>query len=305
MKRILIPILCTLSLFAAGCDSVGSEGIDEHFEASALYDVNMEESGLVMTQYQIPDDADLSESVRLLLQRMIDGKNGDRMQAAIPSQVSKVTFTAGAQTVTVDFDSSFNDVSRLRQLLCEAAVVRTLCRLDDVYAVSFAVDGMPLTDLRGNPIGVLTPDSFAGRGFTPDGKERGEFHLFFASADGQSLVERVQNVTYCPDVSPERAVVENLIAGPKSSDAFATIDPATAVEDVMTRNGVCYISLSRDFLNKTTNVSDKVVIYSLVNSLTSLGNVNKVRITVDGGSAARFGEYDLSQLFERSLEMTE
>ena len=99
--------------------------------------------------------------------------------------------------------------------------------------------------------------------------------------------------------------MESLIAGPKSTDAFATIDPATSVLDVTTRSGICYVSLSKDFLNKTTNVSDEVLIYSLVDSLTELGNVNKVQILIDGKSDAGLGEYDLSGLFERSLDMIE
>ena len=100
-------------------------------------------------------------------------------------------------------------------------------------------------------------------------------------------------------------VVESIIAGPKSSEVFATVNPSTVINDVMTDNGICYVSLNRDFLNKTTNVSDEVLIYSLVNSLTQLGNVNKVQILIDGRSDARLGEYDLSKLFERNLEMIE
>ncbi len=296
--------------FAAAALLCGCKANEEGVKSSSyvtIYDINADNTGLCAAESAISAESeDVSESVRLLLQRMIEGPAGDRVNAAIPVEVSEVTFTVGAQTVAVNFDGAFNDVPKLRMLLCEAAVVRTLCRLEDVYAVSFMVDKTPITDLRGNPIGVLTPDSFTGiDGLTPDGKERADLHLYFACANGQSLVERVESVSYSADTSPDRVVVESLIAGPGSTDVFATIDPATTVLDVTTKGGICYVSLSRDFLNKTTNVSDEVLLYSLVDSLTELGNVNKVQILIDAKEDAKLGEYDLSKLYERNLEMIE
>ncbi len=297
-----ISLFLSLSFLLGACAAPAKETVSGGLY---VYDLSSDMVSIAPAQYDFETSGeDISECVRQLLQRMIDGPAKNRVNAAIPEEITDVTFWIGAQTVTVDLDSSFNDVSQFRRLLCEAAVVRTLCQLEDVYAVSFAVDGAPITDLRGNPIGVLTPDSFTGlTGSTLEGYERSELHLFFATEDGKSLAERVETVQYTADISPERIIVESLIAGPKSSDAFATINPQAAVDDVTTRNGICYVSLNREFLNKTTNVSDEVLIYSLVDSLTSLGNVNKVQIIVDGRNDASLGEYDLSKLYERNLEM--
>ena len=306
MRRLISCIL----LFTFMLTLVSCASREEESKSSAgvfVYDIEEGGSGIKANEYALAaSEEDISECVRELLQRMIDGPDGDRTGAAIPAEVSTITFTTGAQTVGVNFDSAFNDVPQLRRLLCEAAVVRTLCQIPDVYAVSFAVEKMPLTDLRGNPIGVLTPDSFTDiDGSTLEGYERSELHLFFADETGKHLVERSETVTYSAETAPDRVVVESIIAGPKSSEVFATVNPSTVINDVMTDNGICYVSLNRDFLNKTTNVSDEVLIYSLVNSLTQLGNVNKVQILIDGRSDARLGEYDLSKLFERNLEMIE
>ena len=45
------------------------------------------------------------------------------------------------------------------------------------------------------------------------------------------------------------------------------------------------------------------MIYSIVNSLTELGNINKVQILIDGEMNIHLGEYDLSTPFERDLDM--
>ena len=45
------------------------------------------------------------------------------------------------------------------------------------------------------------------------------------------------------------------------------------------------------------------MIYSIVNSLTDLTYINKVQILIDGDMNISLGEYDLSRMYERNLEM--
>ena len=46
------------------------------------------------------------------------------------------------------------------------------------------------------------------------------------------------------------------------------------------------------------------MVYSIVNSLTDLTNINKVQILIDGDINVSLGEFDLSKMYERNLEMT-
>jgi len=274
-------------------------------DAFYVYDLSADMTHIEPCVYEpVSDLTDVSESVGMLLQRLIDGPSGGRLRSAIPNEITSVTYIIGSQTVGVNFDGSYDDIPQDRKLLCEAAVVRTLCSLDSVYAVSFSVEGQPLCDSQGIPVGLLTPDSFVENdGAMINAYERAELHLFFADESGQKLVEKAETVTYNSNISMDRLVVENIIQGPRSTDAFATINPATVVNSVTTRDGVCYVNLSKDYLNKITNVTDKVMLYSIVNSLTRLGNINKVQILIDGETNARLGEIELSKLFERNLEM--
>ncbi len=269
-----------------------------------VFDLSSDMKYIEPTKYSIPENMDLSGQVGDLLQRLIDGPGKNRERSAIPQEISSVTYITGHQIVNVDFDGSFNEVSQMRRVLCEAAVVKTLCQLDGVYAVSFSVDSDPLCDSKNIPVGLLTPDSFVeNEGAMINAYERANLTLYYADESGQNLVEKTENITYNGNISMDRLVVDKVIAGPHSTDAFATIDPATTVISVTTQDGVCYVNLSRDFLNKTSNVSDEVMVYSLVNSLTELGNVNKVQILIDGSKDEKLGAYDFSSQFERDLEL--
>ncbi len=299
ITAMLLPLLC-----ACGAYNGTAEQTDK--DAVVVYDMSNDMSHIEPSEYSLYPDNDVSECVGELLQRLIDGPSGGRNRSVIPDEITSVTYVIGSQTVGVNFNSAYNDIPQERKILCEAAIVRTLCQLDDVYAVSFSVENVPLCDSQNIPIGLLTPDSFVENdGSMINAYERAELHLFFADESGQKLVEKVETVTYNSNISMDRLVVDNIIQGPKSTDAFATINPATVVNSVTTRDGVCYVNLSPDFLNKITNVSDRVMIYSIVNSLTRLDNINKVQILIDGDMNARLGEIRLSTLFERNLDMNE
>ncbi len=270
-----------------------------------VYDLSADSDRLEPSAYE-PAGEETSDRVGELLGRLKDGPDGNGSRSAIPNEITDVSFKSVADSVIVDLGSAFAETDIMRRLLCEAAVVKTLCQLDGVQSVSFTVDGAPLCDHLGEPVGSLTPESF----FDEDGtsvltQEKVELHLFFASADGQKLIEKTETVGYDVNTPMDRLVVENIISGPKSSDVFATVNPSTKINSVTTLDGTCYVNLSKDFLNKKTNVSSSVMIYSIVNSLAPVENINKVRILIDGDAGVELGEYSLSGPFERNLEITE
>ncbi|MCR5688164.1 MAG: GerMN domain-containing protein [Lachnospiraceae bacterium] len=296
MNRKIIAVMILSAIMLTACSK--SEVPEDAGYNTTVYDLDPSLKDLEPCGYRMKEAEDLSDSVGELLQRIIDGPDGNRIRSAIPSEITSVTYRVGTNTVAVDLGSAFAELPTMRRLLCEAAVVKTLCRLDGVYAVSFSADGVPACDSSGTPIGPMTADSFVGT----DG-ERAELHLFFASADGQSLIEKEETVMRSIDTPMDLLVVENVISGPRSSDVYATVNPSTKINSVETSDGICYVNLSRDFLNKKTNVSDGVMIYSIVNSLYSLENVNRVRIIIDGDGSSSLGEYDLSGTFERNLDI--
>ncbi|MBO4903601.1 MAG: GerMN domain-containing protein [Lachnospiraceae bacterium] len=302
-----LHIIIVISMFISAMLLVSckEDAGDDAGDIVTVYDLSRDMSHIEPSDYKMTTQTD-TDHIKELLQRVIDGPKGNRIRSAVPEEVTAVTYIVGPQTVMVNFDSSYNGIQQMRRILCEAAIVRTLCQLDNVYAVSFSVEGVPLFDSQNVPIGLLTPDSFVeNEGNMINMYERADLRLYFASEDGQSLVEKVETITYNGNISTDRLVVDNIVLGPRGTDAFATVNPATIVNSVTTQDGVCYVNLSEDFLNKITNVTDKVMIYSIVNSLTELGNINKVQILIDGEMDVKLGEYDLSTLFERDLDMVD
>ena len=67
----------------------------------------------------------------------------------------------------------------------------------------------------------------------------------------------------------------------------------------MTKDGICYVNLDESFLTVVNNVSTDVAVYSIVNSLVELSNINKVQILINGEVAESFQ----TTTFERNLDI--
>lgn len=225
---------------------------------------------------------------------------GKRGGTGSSENITSVTYNPDNKLANVDLDPCVNELDSYGKILCLSEITEDLCERDDVEQVIFTVDHLPLSDSRGNLYGILSKDSFVeNEGALINAYERAELHLYFASEDGKSLVETRESLVYSSNISTDRLVVEKIISGPLSSGAFPTVNPSTGVNVVTTLDGVCYVDLDRQFLNRTTNVTDEVMIYSLVNSLTALTGINKVQILIDGSSDDPL----VSSLYERNLEL--
>ncbi len=217
------------------------------------------------------------------------------------------SWVLGDGILTIDFSGEYSDQDRIREILVRASAVNTLCQIDGVTAVIFTIDGEPLTGGDGKIVGSMTADQFIyNAGNEIKNYEKVQLHLYFANAEGNKLVDTYRVVVYNSNIAMERLVVEQVLKGPNSDEVFPTLNGDTKVLSVTTRDGVCYVNLDDSFLTDPHNVTAQVAIYSLVNSLTELGSVRRVQISIDGSTNDTFKDsIKLSTVFERNPGIVE
>ena len=171
------------------------------------------------------------------------------------------------------------------------------------------VNGESLTDLSGNAIGAMTADMFVNNAGTQVEKVESKvtLRLYFANETGDGLVAVNRELTHNADLSNvpmEKLVVEQLISGPASDETFPTVSPDTKLVNITVKDGVCYLTFDSAMLTAVDNVTTDVTIYSIVNSLVELSNINKVQISIDGNKDGKFRDkYEASTIFERNLSL--
>ena len=129
--------------------------------------------------------------------------------------------------------------------------------------------------------------------------------LYFTDANGTLLYPEKRSVMHNVNTSVERVIIEELISGPEQPGLMPTLNSDIKILNVSVNENVCYVNFDAAFLNNSLEVKDYIPIYSIVNSLSELSNVNRVQITVNGSQEVTFREtISLNTLFERNLDYT-
>lgn len=101
-------------------------------------------------------------------------------------------------------------------------------------------------------------------------------------------------------------MIEHLISGPKGGKAQGTLPKETKLINVAVVDGSCYVNLDENFKNQNYEIQEPVVIYSIVNSLASLGNIDRVQISVNGDTSGKYrDDYELSQMYRPDYSFVE
>ena len=301
-QSVLYIIIIVMTILMVGCGNKEKDGTP--IDISYL---NKNETKLV-TETHYLKGTDTKEKIVEVLTLLCSVPETKELKATLSSGINIINYSYDAGQVTVSLGEKYKQLSKTTEVLTRAAIVRSLTAIDGVEYVMITINGEPLADLQGNPIGIMTKDMFVDNTVSQmDSLEKTVLKLYFANETGQGLIEINRELVHNADVSNvsmERLVLEQLIKGPANGDSYPTINPNTKIISVTVKDGVCYVNLDSQFLTSVGNVSGEVAIYSIVNSLVELSNVNKVQISVDGSADGKFRDkYELTTLFERNLSL--
>lgn len=120
--------------------------------------------------------------------------------------------------------------------------------------------------------------------------------LYFYNENTKSLVPEGRLIDVKELVeNPYLKLMEMLIAGPQNQNLTKTIPDGTKVNKAELKGDILYLDLSKEFIEKHDGGEDKesITIYSIVNTMTNLTEVNSVKILIDGEENKSFKDNKL------------
>lgn len=298
MKRIyglILSIMCCLLLSACGMSETDADSNVQ------VYYLNTEETKVEMHGQKIVG-VSLEEQLDELLQYLATNPEKLEYKAPLAMGVQVLGMTLVGDRVALDVSSEYLELPVTTEVLVRAAIVRTLTQLEEVDYVSLTVEGNQLFDSMGNIVGLMNAEQFIdNNGSDINTYEPVRIKLYFATEEGNELVVAYREKHYSTNTPMERFVLDELIQGPSGQvpGLYPTVNPATNVVNVMTKDGICYVNLDEDFLTVVNNVSIETAIYSITNSLAELSNINKVQILINGEVPANIA----NTYYERNLDI--
>ena len=295
MRKKIISIILLVAMvltMAAGCGK--KEDKKDYF----VFYVNNELTKVVAKKITLQHTSSGKAQVKELLKDLQTQPEDATLRRTIPRKVKIQNIDLISYQITVDFSKEYYDMKPTEEILTRAAIAKTLLQLSQY--VTFTVDGKPLVDASGANVGAMNLDSFVENpGEQINSSQKATLKLYFSNKAGTRLVPETREVHYSSNISLEKLVMKQLIEGPRKSGLLATIPSETKLITITVVDGVCYVNLDEMFLNQNQEISEPVVLYSFVDSLTELTGIDKVQISINGDTSGKCRyTYKLSKMYK-------
>lgn len=302
MRKWLWILLLAVPLLMAGCRK--QQQVDE--SGYRIWYINQDETCL---KYENKELQSKNEEglLREMMEVMRETPTDDELKPVIPEDVTLLDFDFEHNQLYLDFSPEYKKMPKVYEVLCRAAIVRTLGQIDGVEYVDFQVNGEPLTDLEGKEIGLMNEDQFIeNAGEEINAYKTADLTLYFANKAGDKLVGQRVAMEYNSNISLEKLIVEQLIAGPPFEGAYPTIPSETKLLNISIKDNICYVNLDEGFLGTGYNVIESIPVYSIVNSLIENTDAQKVQISINGETNRMFREsINFDTIFEKNEGLIE
>ena len=160
-KQLLFFFLCIFMAVLTGCQSDKtdiSKSEDDKFVR--VYFTNEEGNDLVYEERREVEGKDNQSKVDDMIDRMLEEPEEEDHYVAIPNEVVINNVVARNNVVNIDFAVGYESMDKAKDVICRAAIVRTLVQINGIDYVEFSIGGKTMMDSDNTPIGSLTADSF-------------------------------------------------------------------------------------------------------------------------------------------------
>lgn len=306
IKNIFLLLLCFLMFFVSGCKKNNfvkvSTDIKGQKNAYVFYS-NTEGTNLVKKKVDV-SEVDNAELLEFLMQKIIEDPKDEGLKSALRTGTKCLWIEREKSLVSVNLSKEIYNDTNMADVLGLGAIVKTLCSVNYVDSVNIFVENNPVTNSKGEKIGIMRESDFVFDADALDSDEE-NITLFFSDENGEKLISEVRRIKTPKGEVMEKLVMSELIDGPKKENNVQTIPTGTKVISVETKDGVCFVNLSKEFIDKHPGgtTAESITIYSVVNSLTELGNVSKVQFLIDGEKREVFKHLVFNEPFERDVSL--
>ena len=294
-KLILALLLISLMLPLSGCQNIRAllDSRNEQEDSSgntrqgySIYYINEEETKLTPVSYRLESTTEegfVEEMLGILAD--VPEQKGLKPIIAPPVSLLRYEYDRESKTISLYLDENFDSLPDTTQILITAALVKSLTQFSGILDyVSICVGDRWMSDADGNPLLMKNEDYVVALSGSNKMLNEATVTLYFASANGQKLKSMSLPLKYESGSTPAAAALDALIRGPATGEYLPVLSPNTHVNTIYIKDGLCQVDFNRGFLEKVGDQDFSLNIYSVVNTLADLDEINQVSITIDGAT---------------------
>ena len=185
MKWLRIWLTLLASLLLAGCRTKTAP-LEEGEIVYQIYSLNAAMTRLIPQEYRSrTKDTDLL--IQEMMDRFLKVPADLDCQAALSEKATYQGYKQEDMVLYLYFDSGYGAMQPGREILCRAALVRTLTQVPGIDYISIYSGDQLLMDTKGMPVGMLSATDFVDSISDVNAYERTELTLYFTDGGGEAL----------------------------------------------------------------------------------------------------------------------
>ena len=291
MNKLRWPVLLLALMLLAAC--AAPDEAEQDPGGMLLYYVLPEEDARGGDRIQarreildLPENADGQAQARAVVERLMAGPADGAAFSPLPRSVELLGVEVRDQMAYVDFGGEIRNLSGVDLALADYCLTLSLTALDSVRAVAVTA--------QGRPVGQQPKQIFYERDVLlsdmGDILQTVEVNLHFLNADGALTAEK-RTLSLYEGQTLADTLVAALLEGPEDRELIRTIPAEFTVNYVRVDNGICYLGLPASSLEvlPEDERSQRMILWSLADSLYSIDSIEELRILVDGEELDFFG----------------
>ncbi|MCQ2749305.1 MAG: GerMN domain-containing protein [Clostridia bacterium] len=227
----------------------------------------------------------------------------DETYKNIYSDIVSISYvTLENKLLIVNLTGDYYALSPSERLSLKAGIAKSYANFRFVESLRFLKDGNMLLDDNGKQAEDILIENLLTE--MDDVSIRNDFQtysLYFANEKG-TLTREERTLEVQTSTLLAKALIEELMAGPMNENLMPTIPKGTRIRQLEIKEGICYVDFNKNFQSKHSGGEneERLTIYSLVNTLTELTDIEKVQFLIDGEKVEDYQGYiDFSQTFSR------
>ncbi len=299
-KRFTAAALAALCLCLAAC--AGGRSVADEGGLAVWYRhrtiSSSDGSAVGRLYFKAENERDLLHEALTLL---TEDPDSDEFVSAFPSGVRISSYNLEGGVLDVHLTAGYAEMGVADRNIARCCLVLTLCALDEVDSVNIYQESVPLE--KGLTAGLMLTDNGGS------GEYEEKITLYFPDASSRTLYAEERRLTVAAGKPLAEYAVEELFSGAKScgsaeDDDCRFMPEGARLLSVKTEEGLCTVDFSEEFyLNRPLSaVSERLLLYSIVDTLTLLPDIDRVQITVEGRVLPSYTYIDISKPLERAEE---
>ncbi len=283
--KLLFLLLIALMVFASCGNSSKKKATSWYY----LLDKN--NSQLVRVDYEFKGE-NTKERIEEVLS-IYDNYKGSDYVSPMPDGVEREGWKVEKGNMSVFFNNAYLNLAVSDEVLIRAAIVKTMCQFTEINYVSFFVNDKELS-IKGRTIGMMNSDSFLDDINLTEGTMT--LALYFPLNGTQLLKEEAREVVFNTMYTDEQLVIEELMKGSQLNSTICSsgIPDNTRLLSVVTKDMVCYVNFSKEFLEQKSGITPQQTVYSIVNSLCRIPGISSVTLMVEGRDIDHYGSFGVN-----------